>query len=504
MNILLVYPEFLVTFWSWNHVLKFIGKKAALPPLGLLTVAAILPESWEKKLVDTNVHKLTDGDIGWADYVFISAMIAQKDSTKEIIARCKNWDKPVILGGPILEIGYDEFPGVDSFFVGEAEGTLLKFLEDLKTGSVERVYSSTPKSFPDITTSPIPLWGLINPKHYACLLVQYIRGCPFGCTFCGVAEINGRVPRAKLPEQFLLELDAIKQTGFRGSIMFADDNFIGDKRKAKELLHKLILWQQFFGYPFEFTAEVDITLADDHELMELMVQAGFKKVFLGIETPSRASLVECHKFQNLFYGGEDRDLADCVKTIQNHGLHPMSGFIVGFDSDDPATIFDEHISFYQRTGIVFPMVGVLQAPRGTKVFDKLQKEGRLRTEVSGNNTDCYPNFRPRMPVKTLVEGYKRIMRTTYSPKKYYERIRVFLGEYNTGARVFRWPSSTQIRALITSIWRIGLLGGPITSWYYWKTMLLAGLKYRQAFSEAMALQIFGFHFRRIAKTIQKS
>ena len=359
MKILLVYPEFLVTFWSWKHLLKFVSKKAAFPPLGLLTVAAMLPRSWEVRLVDVNATKLTDEDIRWANYVFISAITTQKDSAERVISRCNKIKTPVVLGGPILEMGY-EFKGVRSFLRGEVEETLLDFLADLKSSGLEREYSQ--RGFPDLALSPIPLWELINCKDYACMLVQYGRGCPYKCTFCNVAALNGRTPRAKSPEKFLEELEAIYKTGFRGPIMFADDNFIGNKSRVKEMLPLLARWQRDHKYPFDFTVEVDITIAGDSELMTMMVLAGFKKVFLGLETPNYDALVECHKFQNT-----KCDMEASIRILQNHGLHPMSGFIIGFDSDGP-DIFDKHIDFYQRTGIVFPMVGAvsythLRAPR---------------------------------------------------------------------------------------------------------------------------------------------
>jgi len=499
MNILLVYPEFLVTFWSWKHLLKFIGKKAAFPPLGLLTVAAMLPKSWQKKLVDLNIRKLKDEDIRWADYVFVSAMGTQKDSAREVISRCKELGKPVVFGGPILEMGCEEFESVSHFLMGEVENTLPEFLEDLVWRKAKRIYPA--KNFPDIAASPIPLWELINPNDYASMLVQYVRGCPHACTFCNVALLNGHKPRVKSADQFLRELDVIYQKGFRGAVMLADDNFIGSKREVKDMLSELITWQQDRGYPFNFTVEADITLADDEELMKQMVLAGFKKVFLGLETPNIDSLIECSKKQNA-----DRDMAACVKTIMNNGLIPMSGFIVGFDADNPDTFDIQMINFIQETGIVIAMVGVLQAPPKSKLHKKLERGGGRLLEVSsGNNTDCYPNFVPKMPVETLVRGYKRIVETVYSPKKYYERIGIFLREYNTEKRVARKLVATELKAFFASIWRIGLFGGLKTSYYYWKTLKLAmSKKYRRAFPEAVAFQIYGWHLWTIAKSIRKA
>ncbi len=501
MKILFVYPEFLVTFWSWKDILKFVRKKAAFPPLGLLTVAAMLPKWWGKRLVDINVGQLTDEDIRWADFVFISAMITQRKSTKEVISRCKKIGVPVVLGGPILEVGCEKFPEVDHFLVGEVENTIQEFVEDLKNLREKKMEKKEypAKNFPDLSSTPIPLWGLINPRDYACMLVQYGRGCPFKCGFCNVGAINGRVPRAKSLEQFLKELDALCQTGFRGAIMFADDNLIGNKGNAKEMIRGLCKWQQAHGYPFEFTVEADITLSEDKEMMDLMVQANFKKVFLGLETPNRASLIECGKVQNA-----NRDMQACVKVIQNHGLIPMSGFIVGFDNDDPDTFDTEMVNFIQGTGIVIAMVGVLQAPPGSSLLLRLKAEGRFQSQATGNNTDCYPNFAPKMPVENLVKGYRKIVKTIYSPKKYYERICVFLREYNNEKRLEKKATAADFKAFLASIWQIGLLGGPTTSYYYWKTLALVFLKYQKAFPEAVAFWIYGFHFQGISKGIQES
>ena len=430
MQILFVSPEFIDTFWSWKYLLKFVSKhvKAAFPPLGLLTVAAMLPKCWGKKLVDLNVSKLSDEDILCADYVFVGAMNTQEKSVVEVIARCKKLGKKVILGGPILHAGCEKFPDVSHFFIGESEETIPEFLKDLENGRLKRIYS--PEKFPDMDNSPIPLWELVNPKNYASGIIQGNRGCPFKCTFCNIASINGRKPRSKSPTQFLQELDVIYNRGFRGPIFVADDNFIGNKKRARELLVQIIKWQKNHCYSFDFTTEVDITLSDNEGIMDLMVLGGFKKVFLGIETPNEDSLRECDKTQN-----EKRNIVACVKRIQNHGLHPMSGFIIGFDNDSPSTIFDQHSMFYEKAGIVFPMVGILQAIPGTFLYEKLRKEGRLLASPSGNNTDCFPNFIPKMPVEILSQGYKNLMKKIYSPREYYKRICVFLQEYKTANRI---------------------------------------------------------------------
>jgi len=497
MKILLVCAEHPATFWSGKHLLRLIGKRASSPPLGLLTVAAMLPKSWEKKLVDLNVCGLTDKDILWADYVFVGAMKTQKKSAEKVIMRCKELEAPVVVGGPILETGYEEFTHVTHLLLGEVEETLPEFLRDLSEGRAKRVYQ--PTSFPSLSASPIPLWSLINPKDYACITVQYSRGCPFNCAFCNIGALFGHKPRLKSPEQFIGELKAIHATGFKGTILIADDNPIGNKKMAKEMLHQLVEWQQQEGHPFEFTSEADITLADDEELMKLMVSAGIRKVFLGLETPNRASLIECDKLQNA-----GRDMVACVRKMRRNGLTPMSGFIVGFDADDSATFADQMIEFIQKTGIVTAMVGVLQAPPLTPLYERLKKEGRLCGQASGNNTDFYPNFIPKMPVEVLVRGYKRIVETIYSPREYYERIRVFLKEYVSVEKATKKMTVMQVKAFALSMWYIGLMGGLKTSYYYWKTLWFAHSHNPKALPEAVAFLIWGWHFKKIAEDIKKA
>lgn len=500
VRILWIYPKFAQTFWNLQHLLRFVDKRAAFPPLGLLTVAAMLPKSWSQRVVDLNIRELSDGDIRWADYVFISAMTTQGSSARDVIARCKRAGVPVVLGGPILELSQKRFPGVRHFLLGETENTLPRFLEDLQAGRAGEIYPAI--NFPDISSSPIPRWDLIKPKHYACLLVQFGRGCPHQCTFCNIHLLNGRVPRTKSVDQFMRELDAMYKSvrGARISVMFADDNFIGNKAKVRELLPRLVEWQQKYGYPFEFAVEADVTIADDPELMHLMVKAGFKKVFLGIETPNEAALAECRKWQNLRHKGKRRDLADCVRKIQNNGLHPITGLIVGFDSDGP-DIFEEMRRFCESAGLVLPMVSVLQALPGTQLHERMKKEGRLLKGASGNNTFCDPNFVTRMPRDVLVRGYKWLAQTIYSPREHYKRMRVFLREYRATRRMARKPTVAELKAFATSIFRIGLFGGIKTSYYYWKTLLLAFFKNRAAFPDAVSAMVYLIHFRKAVKNI---
>jgi radical SAM superfamily enzyme YgiQ (UPF0313 family) len=490
MKILLVYPQYPDTFWSFKHALKFVSKKAAFPPLGLLTVAAMLPADWDKKLVDMNVNRLTDEDIKQADYVFISAMAVQQDSVKEVIARCNRLNTRVVAGGPLFTTGYEEFEGVDHFVLGEAEATLPQFLSDLAKGCPRQVYASDIR--PDIRQTPVPLWSLINMKHYSSMNIQYSRGCPFNCEFCDIILLNGHTPRTKEKAQLLTELEELYRRGWRGGLFIVDDNFIGNKKKLKQqILPAIIDWQKERGHPFALSTEASINLADDETLVKLMVDAGFNTVFIGIETPNEESLIECAKLQN-----RNRDLVNSVKKLQNLGLEVQGGFIVGFDSD-PLSIFKNQISFIQKSGIVTAMVGLLNAPPGTRLYQRLKTENRLIKAFTGNNTDCSLNFIPKMNYETLINGYKHILKTIYSPRQYYERVRTFLKEYQPRRRIARRLQLHHIRAFFKSIWLLGIVEKGRR--YYWKLLLSTLLKQPHKFPISISLSVYGYHFRKVAE-----
>jgi len=490
MKILLVYPQYPDTFWSFKHALKFVSKKAAFPPLGLLTVAAMLPSGWEKKLVDMNVTRLTDDDIKWADYVFISAMVVQQNSVKEVITRCKGLSTRIVAGGPLFTTGYEDFDGVDHFVLGEAEVTLPLFLEDLEKGCARHVYASDTR--PEISKTPIPLWSLINMKAYSSMNVQYSRGCPFNCEFCDIILLNGHTPRTKDREQLLAELEELYRRGWRDSVFVVDDNFIGNKKKLKlEILPAIIEWRKGKKYPLPLFTESSINLADDEELMKLMVAAGFNTVFIGIETPNEESLVECAKLQN-----QNRDLVASVKKIQNYGMEVQGGFIVGFDSD-PLNIFKNQINFIQKSGIVTAMVGLLNAPPGTRLYQRLKKENRLTKAFTGNNTDCSLNFIPRMNYETLIDGYKHILNTIYSPGHYYERVKTFLREYKPRRETARRLQFHHITAFLKSIWFLGIREKGRR--YYWKLLLSTLLKQPRKLPISISLSVYGYHFRKVVK-----
>jgi radical SAM superfamily enzyme YgiQ (UPF0313 family) len=398
---LLIYPEFPETFWSFKYALPFVGKRSTLPPLGLLTVAAMLPPEWDVRLVDTNVQKLTDKDLGWADYAFVSAMVIQRESSKRIVERCKNAGLRVVAGGPLFNIEHEQFPVVDHFILNEAELTLPPFLEDLKQGNPERIYASD--QFADLKRTPVPQWDLLKLRRYASMGIQFSRGCPFNCDFCNITSLLGHRVRMKSSQQIITELDRLYALGWRGELFFVDDNFIGNKRfLMQDLLPALIAWRKGkIGNAF-FT-EASIDLADNTALMDQMVKAGFDTVFIGIETPEESSLKECSKAQN-----RNRDLVADVKRIQRAGLQVQGGFIVGFDHDPPS-IFQRQIEFIQNSGIVTAMVGLLQAPPGTRLYERMEKEGRLDAAATGNNADGTTNMIPAMSLEALKEGYRKIL-----------------------------------------------------------------------------------------------
>lgn len=488
MNVLLLYPEFPDTFWSFKHALEFVGKRAALPPLGLLTVAAMLPPKWPKRLVDTNVRGLTEQDLAWADCAFISAMVVQRETARRIIMRCKEAGLRVVAGGPLFNSEHEQFPDVDHFILNEAELTLPPFLDDLAHDRPKRLYSST--GFADLQQTPAPLWELLDLRRYATMGIQFSRGCPFNCDFCNVTALLGHRVRMKTSKQIIAELDSLEGLGWRGDVFFVDDNFIGNKQFVKTDLLPALITRRKAGAGFMFFTEASINLADDKPLMDLMVEAGFAKVFIGIETPDESCLAECSKAQN-----EHRDLVADVKRIQRAGLQVQGGFIVGFDHDRPS-IFQRQIDFIQRSGIVTAMVGLLQAPAGTRLYERMKKEGRLSAESSGDNVDGTTNIIPAMNMDMLKDGYRRILDHIYSPEHYYRRLRTFLREYKAPSVRGHFQFS-HLMALVRSFYRLGIVGRE--RFHYWKLLLWTQFRRPRLIPEAVILAIYGYHFRKICE-----
>ena len=492
MKILLVYPYYPDTFWSFRHAMKFIGRKASFPPLGLLTVAAMLPAAWEKRLVDMNVRHLADEDLLCVDYVFISAMTIQRESAEEVIARCRKLGVKTVAGGPLFTTYHKDFPEVDHLVLGEGEITVPRFLTDLDNGEARHLYADEHRAA--LKDSPIPLWELIDVGNYAAMNIQYSRGCPFDCEFCDITVLFGRTPRTKEFEQLIAELESLYAHGWRGAIFFVDDNFIGDRGKLKrEILPGITQWMEQRQRPFYFYTEASIDLADDAGLMELMVRAGFEEVFIGIETPCEEGHTESGKVQN-----KNRDLLASVKRIQQAGLQVHGGFIVGFDSDPPA-IFDKQIRFIQESGIVTAMVGVLSAMRGTRLYQRLEREGRLLGEGSGNNMDNDLNFIPRMQPKALISGYRTILDTIYSPKNYYQRVISLLREYRPmPLGKFRLQPG-YVGALFKSMLFLGVFGRERL--HFWKLFFWSLIRCPRLFPLAITYAVYGFHFRTVAEKI---
>lgn len=488
MNVLLIYPSFPNTFWSFKHALKFIRKKAAYPPLGLLTVASILPAKWSKRLVDLNAGNLTQKDMEWADCAFISAMALQRESFRQIITLCKKAGVKTVVGGPYFNNEHSQFIEVDHIILNEAELTLPPFLVDFENNCAKRIYETS--EFANIRETPAPMWELIDLKKYASMSIQFSRGCPFYCDFCNVTQLYGHQQRHKSSAQILSELDKLYNLGWRGQVFFVDDNFIGNKRYLiTKLLPALVEWQKNHN-AFRFGTEASLNLSDDELLMNLMVKAGFEEVFIGIETPSDEGLLECNKRQNI-----KRNLLDSVKRIQRAGLQVQGGFIVGFDTDK-LSIFQRQIDFIQKSGIVTAMVGLLQAPQGTKLYNRLEKEGRLCGYISGDNLDGTTNIVPKMEMSVLLDGYRKIQKNIYLPTPYYQRVKTFLLEYNP-PRLFLKMDFQRFLAFFRCCVKIGIFGKGRSQ--FWSLLFWTIFKRPRFFPLTIAFAIYGYHFRRVCK-----
>ncbi|MCI0338362.1 MAG: B12-binding domain-containing radical SAM protein [Acidobacteria bacterium] len=491
MKVLLVYPEFPDTYWSFRHALHFYGKRAAFPPLGLLTVSAMLPRTWERRLVDLNVQPLRDAQIEWADMVFVSAMLVQKDSLRRVVARCKARGKRVVVGGPYVTTLAEKLDGVDHIFMGEAETTLPEFVHDLEHGEPKHVYQAAER--PALTLTPPAEFHLADLSRYFAMPVQYSRGCPFQCEFCDIIEIYGRVPRTKSNEQILAELDELVRLGWRGRVFIVDDNFIGNKRNVKRLLPELAEWSERNRHPFAFLTEASVNLAEDDELLEGMRRAGFRSVFLGIETPVAESLKETLKHQNT-----RGDLLESVHKIQKYGMDVMAGFIVGFDND-PEDVFERQINFIRESAIPLAMVGILQALPGTQLWRRLEREGRLLAEGTGNISECALTFIPKMDSARLIEGYQSIIRNIYSPREYYLRT---LDSLSRVVQMLPEPRRTSFFGDLAAFARVVLTLGVRDRERneFWKFFRTALTDHRERFEMAMRLAAMGYHLRKLAES----
>jgi radical SAM superfamily enzyme YgiQ (UPF0313 family) len=485
------------TFWSFKYALKFLNKKSAMPPLGLITLAALIPEeTYDLKLIDMNVESLKDSQIQWADAVLVSAMIVQKDSLEEVAARCNRMGKPVIAGGPYVTSSAEEIQGVDHLLKGEVEQSFAGFLEDFKNGRAKKIYTAPP--VPDIANSKIPRFDLLNLKAYSSMSVQYSRGCPFTCEFCDIWKVYGNKPRLKSVENMIAEMDALFRLGWRGAVFLVDDNFIGNKRRVKrELLPALTRWQNSHDHAFRFFTEASINMADDEPLLAAMRDAGFNQVFIGIESPSEDALAETGKVQNL-----KTDMRLAVRRIQACGIEVMAGFILGFDSDTE-DIFDRQIRFIQQTGIAQAMVGLLTALPGTDLFQRLAREGRILKTSRGNNTHCMEtNFITKMDGQALRDGYRKVLAALYDNnlKNYFARCNRLLDNIGQTPFFQRKIDFPQIRIFFRSIFRQAVAR---YGFQYIRFLIRNCLRHRNFLAEAIRLGIIGHHFHVITRETLK-
>jgi len=492
VNALLIYPEWPDTYWSFKHALPFVGKRSPYPPLGLLSIAPLLPKHWKKRLVDANVRPLTEADLKWADVALLSGMLIHKEDLLAVLARCRSRGLRTVIGGPACSSIEDLHQYADHVVIGEAEDLVAGLASDLEHGAAKPVYQARER--PGLDRTPLPDLSLINPQNYSAMEIQYSRGCPFNCEFCDIIEIHGRKPRTKSPAQVLAELEQLYERKWRGSVFIVDDNFIGNKKNVKELLPALAEWNLRHGRPFTFFTEASVNLADDVVLLEMMKEACFTRVFVGIETPVEESLKEARKLQNT-----RRSLTDSVRRIQSYGIEVMAGFIVGFDHD-PEDVFDKQVEFIEKCAIPLAMVGLLLALPGTQLYRRLLREGRIVGEGHGDNMDTRLNFIPKMNPRRLVEGYKSILHRIYRPDAYYERVRRFLAQCHPLQDPHR--SLSDYVALGRSMLKQGLLGEARTS--YWKFLLDAAARHRHSFGTAITLAIMGHHCWTLTQIVCRS
>src|ERR1700720_326180 len=452
IKVLMVWPSFPASFWSLGEVMQMVPERSLVPPLGLITVAALCPAQWEIRLVDLAFQDLRDEDILWADLVMVSAMAVQRKSVRLILERASKLNRRTMIGGPYASSDPDALlPLADHVVVGEPDEIFPQIAFDLERGSARRLYSIEEK--PDVSRTPVPRFDLLALNKYTFMSVQFSRGCPFTCEFCDIITIYGRRPRTKSPAQLIGELDALLRLGWRKEVFVVDDNFIGNHKAALELAQELEGWQRRNRYPFGFFTEASIDLASRPALLDAMVKANFCRVFVGIESPSAESLKETKKFQNL-----RRDPLDSIRVIQQHGLWVMGGFIVGFDSDPP-DIFDQQIEFVERAAIPWAMTGVLQAPPTTPLYERMKREGRLIQNSLESSNFSPPNFQTVLPLPELLGGLKRMLLTLYDPSQFYERVLDSLERWH--ARPEQKASAISLRYLLTvllkSVWKQGVL-----------------------------------------------
>ncbi|WP_461566155.1 B12-binding domain-containing radical SAM protein [Synechococcus sp.] len=509
MRTLFVYPEFPKTFWSYEKILELVNRKVLLPPLGLVTVAALLPQQWQMKLVDRNVREVTEEEWNWAELVVISGMIVQKSDMAVQIAKAKERGLPVAVGGPFASSTPDapELNLADFKVLDEGEITLPMFIEAIERGDTNGRFSSNGEK-PDVTSTPVPRFDLLELDAYDSMSVQFSRGCPFQCEFCDIIVLYGRKPRTKNPEQLIAELQALYDLGWRRSIFLVDDNFIGNKRNAKLLLPAMREWLSERGYPFSFATEASVDLAADEELLQLMAECRFESVFLGIETPDEASLSVAGKHQNT-----RSSLEEAVDRITSYGIRVMAGFIIGFDGEQ-AGAGDRIVRFVSLTGIPAAMMGMLQALPNTGLWHRLEKEGRLiqeKADAKGVNQTNLLNFVPTRPIREIANEYVQAFCQLYEPNAYIDRVT----HYYLKMGKPRWhafykaeksdqsslPSLTDIRALSIVVWRQGFKRN--TRFRFWKSLAIIAMRNPKLLEQFLVVLAHNEHFQEYRGVVTK-
>ena len=494
-KVLLVYPEFPLSYWGFQYSLPMFGKKAMHPPLSLCTVAALCPQDWDFRLIDLNIESLSDDQIRWADMVFVTAMGIQHRSLFDVLARARAMGKMTVLGGPYASGSADRCVGrADVCVLDEAEITMKPFLEDLAAGTPKPAYRTDKK--PDVSTSPCPRYDLLKLGAYSVIDVQYSRGCPFNCEFCDIIELYGRVPRTKTPEQMIKEFQTLYDLGYRGPVFLVDDNFIGNKKNVRVLLKSIIPWQQAHDFPFFLTTEASVNLAEDAPLLEDMRHAGFKRVFVGIETPSVESLKETQKYQNT-----RKPLVEAVQTLIDSGLEVSGGFIVGFDNDTE-DIFQRQIDFIEQAEIPWAMVGTLTAIPATQLWRRLEKEGRILGFADGDQFGR-PNFKTKMDPEVLYQGYLRLLAHLYKPENYYRRVLDVIARQeranHPNLHASNYPVFKIFLLSIMTMFRLGVVSEYRQ--HFWTFIATVLKKHPRKYVQALINAVTGHHFIRYTKEV---
>jgi radical SAM superfamily enzyme YgiQ (UPF0313 family) len=498
-NVLMVFPRFNQnSFWSLKATCRIYGARCVAPPLGLLTVAALLPHTWNIRLVDRNARKLNVADVDWADMVMTGGMRPQRLDAQAVIALGKARGKPVVVGGPDATSSPEAYEDTDFLVLGEAEGIIGTFVAAWQKGE-RRGRFCAEKFRVDVTKSPIPRFDLLNANDYLYVGVQFSRGCPFNCEFCDIIELYGRVPRAKTNGQVLAELQALYDKGYRGQVDFVDDNLIGNKKALKQLLPALEGWQAERGHPFVFSTEASINLADDPELLDMMAKANFFAVFTGIESPDTATLVAARKKQNT-----RRSLADGIRKINEAGMIVLAGFIVGFDTEQSG-VAKGMIECVEATSIPACMVGLLTALPGTQLYRRLEKEGRLldfRDETAGDQCTAGLNFLPSRSRRAILEDYRQIVATIYQPETYFDRVLTVARRLRP--RPLRSSKRTPmtrrrlvavLRLMLQMTFRMG------TRRHFWRTLVETMRRHPWAAEETLTLMALYLHLGPFAKFV---